>query len=189
MYVVYALIDPRDNSVRYVGITDDVYRRFQEHIQCAGNNFTKNAWIMDLRSANKMVFMETLEEFESRSEALKGEQYWISHFERMEEPLMNVHKSVSPRKSKKTNLQTGRKIVLGYPKPVAKAIDHARSQPKAQENTTGYTHEQLEMIDRMRGEGVSNRKIAQLVGLSGRKYGLYQAAVKYLENTRSHEMV
>ena len=84
--VIYALIDPRDNTVRYVGVTEDVYAQFQQHINCAAANYAKNAWIHELRAANKMVIMETLEEVEDRERALEREGYWITHFEMLREP-------------------------------------------------------------------------------------------------------
>jgi len=92
MYAIYALIDPRDNTVHYVGATDDVYRRFQEHINCCGRNFAKNAWILELRMANRMLVMKTLEEVESTEEAKVQEAYWIKHFEMLGESITNSHK-------------------------------------------------------------------------------------------------
>lgn len=112
MYVIYALIDPRDNTVRYVGITDDVYKRFLSHIQCTGGNLAKNLWIAELRAANKMVIMETLEEVEDHTRALEREMYWIQHFQALKEPLANINKTVSARKAKKTNARVGRAISL-----------------------------------------------------------------------------
>jgi predicted GIY-YIG superfamily endonuclease len=73
MYVIYALVDPRDNTVHYVGCTQNVYDRFIAHIQCSGNNYAKNAWIHELRTINKMVIMETLEEIEDRQQAEERE--------------------------------------------------------------------------------------------------------------------
>lgn len=100
MYAIYALIDPRDNAVRYVGVTNDVYKRFLSHIQCSGNNLAKNLWITELRAANKMVIMKTLEEVEGRSHALAREYYWIQHFQILREPLVNIHQMVSVRTAK-----------------------------------------------------------------------------------------
>lgn len=110
MYVVYALIDPRDNSIRYVGITTNVYKRFIEHIQCSSANYAKNAWMHELRAANKMVIMETLEEVETQMQAMKRETYWIQHFQMLKEPIANINQTYSARASKRTNLVTGHRI-------------------------------------------------------------------------------
>lgn len=90
MYVVYALVDPRDNQAHYVGATEDVYQRFQAHINCAGNNAVKNAWISELRAANKMVIMQMLQEVDGVEEARKREAYWIRHYRDLGMPLTNI---------------------------------------------------------------------------------------------------
>jgi predicted GIY-YIG superfamily endonuclease len=90
MYVIYALVDPRDNTVRYVGMTSDVYKRFFEHTQCGGSNFEKNAWIMEMRDQNVMPLMVELERTESQALARKREAYWIQHFISLQSKLMNI---------------------------------------------------------------------------------------------------
>lgn len=112
MYVIYALVDPRDNAVRYVGITDDVYKRFLAHINCNGSNFAKNTWILELRAANKMVIMKTLEEVETRDQALAREACWIKRLEMINQPIVNIIQRSSPRMAKETNLRSVRKAVL-----------------------------------------------------------------------------
>jgi hypothetical protein len=99
MYFIYALIDPRYKAVRYVGQTRDVYKRFLKHINCSDSNFAKNAWLMELRSLNKMVIMETLEEVSNLEKALEREQYWIKHFQVTMHPVMNIQHKYTPRKS------------------------------------------------------------------------------------------
>lgn len=129
MYVVYALIDPRDNTVRYVGITDDVYARFLQHIKGMDENYGKSIWIQELRALNKMVIMETLEECETNEEACERESYWIRHFEMLKEPLMNISKMSSPRKATRTNLRLGRNILLDFAKATIQAS--GKSQQRA----------------------------------------------------------
>lgn len=101
MYSIYALIDPRDKSVRYVGITRDVYQRFMDHIQCSGSNYAKNAWITELRAVNKMIIMQTLEDVGTREQALERENYWIKHYEMLKEPIMNISGTESPKKARR----------------------------------------------------------------------------------------
>lgn len=90
MYVIYALIDPRDYTVHYIGQTSDVYKRFNDHIQGKGGSLVKTAWIFELRAVNRMVIMETLEEVETHEQALTREAYWIRYFEALKEPISNV---------------------------------------------------------------------------------------------------
>ncbi len=74
MYVIYALIDPRDQHVHYVGMTDKVYDRFIQHIQCSGGNYEKNAWMHELRQANVLVRMDVLETTEDKTYARMREE-------------------------------------------------------------------------------------------------------------------
>ncbi len=108
MYVIYALIDPRDNTVHYVGQTSDVYARFQQHINGNGS-LMKNAWIFELRAANKMVIMETLEEVETYQEAMEREAYWIKHFEMLREPLTNATHRAALKKIKREQLRAAKR--------------------------------------------------------------------------------
>src|SRR6266702_6836492 len=90
MYVVYALVDPRDEAVHYVGFTEDVYRRFLEHIQGSGTNYEKNKWVFDMREANIMIQMRHLEETEDIEHARIREEYWIKHYKMLKDPLSNM---------------------------------------------------------------------------------------------------
>ncbi len=58
-----------ENDTLYCGYTDDVERRFQEHLEGKGAKYTK---------ANKPVKIVYTKEFPSKSEALK-EEYRIKH--------------------------------------------------------------------------------------------------------------
>src|SRR5690242_5540645 len=76
-YTVYALIDPRDTAVRYIGITYDVYQRMRQHSRCEGNNVAKNAWIHDLQQEQLMFILYSLEKVKTFEKALVQEIYWI----------------------------------------------------------------------------------------------------------------
>lgn len=93
MYTIYALVDPRDSTVHYVGITEDVYKRFFDHIQCSGTNYEKNAWVTAMRAANVMVCMKTLETTEDIGHARVREVYWINHYQALKHPLTNIYTS------------------------------------------------------------------------------------------------
>jgi predicted GIY-YIG superfamily endonuclease len=175
MYVIYALIDPRDNTVRYIGMTNDVYERFQQHIRCDGSSFAKNAWVMELRSANKMVIMETLEEIQSYELALVRESYWIKHYEMLQEPLVNVSKRTSPRKAKKTNLRIGRAIALNFvppsDAPVVEFVLQPQSRTVAIPERTKKIGEQEVLIAYEKGY-TSCRTLGKVLGISKDKANL-----------------
>ena len=80
MFTVYALVDPRDDTTRYVGISNEIYARFSQHVRCEGNNLAKNAWIQELKEDQVMVIMRSLEVVEDIEQAKEREEYWINHF-------------------------------------------------------------------------------------------------------------
>jgi len=117
MYTIYALIDPRDYTVHYVGQTTDVYKRFSDHINGNGGNFIKTGWIAELRALNKMVIMETLEEVENHEHAIQREAYWIKHFRALSEPLANATHRAAMRKVKtlRSSVRRGVEVAPSLP--------------------------------------------------------------------------
>ncbi len=49
IYQIYALIDPRDNLVHYVGISIDAESRFYGHIHEVTGNYEESRWITSLK--------------------------------------------------------------------------------------------------------------------------------------------
>jgi hypothetical protein len=89
MYAIYALIDPRNNQVRYVGMTGDIYTRFIQHLKRQGNNGEKNAWIDKLRTLCLIPTIQTLEIVLTEQDAREREAYWIFHYMHLSMPLTN----------------------------------------------------------------------------------------------------
>jgi predicted GIY-YIG superfamily endonuclease len=105
MYIVYGLEDPRTKQTRYVGITDNVFARFTQHIQCLGGNQAKNAWMQELRKENIMPLMIEFERTDDRSHALKRETYWIRHFYSLNYPLLNIVKTTESMPARVVSMQ------------------------------------------------------------------------------------
>lgn len=80
MHVIYGLVDPRDQKEFYVGRTEDLYRRFTEHLRCTDRNDAKNARILELKALNLLPLPKTLEVIEDAAHAALREAYWIKHF-------------------------------------------------------------------------------------------------------------
>ena len=89
MYVVYGLEDPRDHLYHYVGITNDVYRRFNEHVTGSSGNIEKNGWIFECRQAKIMIVMREIERLDSAEDAAQREKFWIAHYRDLGHPLHN----------------------------------------------------------------------------------------------------
>ncbi|MFL5628739.1 MAG: GIY-YIG nuclease family protein [Ktedonobacteraceae bacterium] len=90
LFTVYALIDPRDQVIRYIGITHDVYQRMRQHSRCIGDNAAKNAWIQELQEMQLMFIMQSIEQVKTLDQALERELYWIKHYLHQGVPLLNI---------------------------------------------------------------------------------------------------
>src|SRR6266446_5178760 len=90
MYVVYGLEDPRDHLYHYIGITDDVYRRFCDHIRGNAGNIEKNGWIFECRQANVMIIMREIERIAPETDAAQREKFWIRYYVHLGHPLHNM---------------------------------------------------------------------------------------------------
>lgn len=92
VYSIYALIDPRDQLVRYVGMSQDVIRRFGSHLRLEHDesNPAKTAWISDLSSHVLLPILSVLETGLTFYDASRREKYWITYFAYgLDMPLVN----------------------------------------------------------------------------------------------------
>lgn len=79
-WAVYALIDPRDETIRYVGVTNKPRRRLSEHSKDRPLHSQKAAWLADLDVAGLVPRMQILEIVGSSGESpFAAEQRWIRH--------------------------------------------------------------------------------------------------------------
>lgn len=70
-YYTYLLLT--ENNTYYCGYTDDIEKRYKKHLEGSGAKYTK---------ANKPVAIVYLEQFETKSEAMK-EEYRIKQLPRL----------------------------------------------------------------------------------------------------------
>lgn len=87
---IYALIDPRDNTVCYVGMSMDVELRYSHHINCSGDNYLKIRWIQELQSQGLQPRLSILESVKGRHTAFQREQYWIKFYLQQGAQLTNL---------------------------------------------------------------------------------------------------
>ena len=79
MYSVYLLIDPTNDEVRYVGISDNPYRRYGNHLSL-GRNSAKSDWILSLMNKELLPKLQIVERDLTRLEAVEREDYWIKFY-------------------------------------------------------------------------------------------------------------
>jgi len=114
MYAVYALIDPDElYKVCYIGISQDVYNRFTQHLRDVDSNSLKARWLKGLRDRNRVPYCKVLEDMLSLEDAREREAYWIHFYKQLNMPLTNadipqvpedIYKS-SPRDYQETILE------------------------------------------------------------------------------------
>ena len=76
---IYALVDPRDNTVRYVGKTSDPSARLAQHIENTAGKGHKNVWVRDLKASGLRPTMEILERVPV-AEWEAAERRWIAFY-------------------------------------------------------------------------------------------------------------
>jgi DNA-binding XRE family transcriptional regulator len=101
-YQIYALIDPRDYTTRYVGMSRNAQRRLFQHLLGDQGNEQKNNWLLELLEEGVYPILRILEtidaeEADAYAIACEREQYWISECLRLDMPLLNI--SVRGRKN------------------------------------------------------------------------------------------
>lgn len=91
-YHVYALIDPRDGSIRYVGLTSDPRQRLWCHLS-ERTNAGKWAWMCELKERGLRPRMETLEVITNTGwdidKAIRAEHDWLLKLQADGHPLLN----------------------------------------------------------------------------------------------------
>lgn len=76
MRYIYALVDPRDNTIRYVGQTDDTKRRYSEHVNRIEET-AKGAWIQELRALNRKPLFVVLDTCDDQQQSNYLESWWM----------------------------------------------------------------------------------------------------------------
>lgn len=76
MRYIYALVDPRDNTIRYVGQTDDTKRRYSEHTNRIEAT-AKGAWIQELRSLDLRPSVVVLDTCDDQRQSNYLESWWM----------------------------------------------------------------------------------------------------------------
>src|SRR6266496_4132123 len=97
MYSVYALVDPRDEAIRYIGMSKNVWRRYAMHLVMASRMTPeKDAWVKELNRLDLSPLLKILEIAETKEEARKRETHWIQHYLNIDAQLINMVNTGKP---------------------------------------------------------------------------------------------
>ena len=91
-YIIYALVDPRNNAIRYVGRAHEPQIRLREHIRSEREaNPAKYRWLRELEKQGLLPRVEVLEGvYGSLEDADARERVWIRHFINAGAELTNI---------------------------------------------------------------------------------------------------
>ena len=85
---IYSLKDPRDRRVRYIGKTNNLTRRYEQHRYSSGE-CRRERWLRGLFDKKMKPVMEVIEEC-TAEEWKEKERYWIAFYRLLEDDLLNV---------------------------------------------------------------------------------------------------
>lgn len=91
-HAVYALIDPRNHDIRYVGMSKHPYKRYGQHLAMQKDNPSKNTWIQELADEGlvpEIIILEWVEENITMAQEREG--YWINYYLNEGCSLFNVN--------------------------------------------------------------------------------------------------
>jgi predicted GIY-YIG superfamily endonuclease len=81
-HIIYGLVDPRTNELRYIGYTSTLQKRYRNHMQkkCLEAKSYKNHWIKSLLKENIKPEMIIIEKYETASELPQAEIDAIAYY-------------------------------------------------------------------------------------------------------------
>lgn len=89
---IYALIDPTDGTVGYVGKSKDIAQRYSQHIDSMGSD-RKSAWIADLADQDMRPELKLLEKC-GEDIINAREDYWLTFYLDAGEAIYNESKKL-----------------------------------------------------------------------------------------------
>lgn len=88
MDYIYALCDPRDNRVRYIGKTNNLRRRYGQHL-IEKTKTHRTRWIQSLIEIGLAPHLIVIEEIEPGQDWEERERLWIAHYRGIGNDLTN----------------------------------------------------------------------------------------------------
>lgn len=114
-HIIYGLIDPNTNNLRYIGFTSNKTLRYHKHhnVKYLGGNSHKANWIKSLLKNKQKAEIIIIDEHENAEDLPESETFWYQYFKMLGADLTNdsyyigygkIKGSPSPNKGKKFSL-------------------------------------------------------------------------------------
>jgi hypothetical protein len=108
MRYIYVLKDPKTLEIKYVGQTNNVDRRYRDHIRRSLKeddeeyNTYKSRWIRKIINLGLKPLVEVIDECQSYEESNEKENKWVAHFYESGSQLTNSHSTDVTEHSQET---------------------------------------------------------------------------------------
>lgn len=169
-YQIYALVDPRDDNIRYVGLSADTNYRFYQHMQRYGGKL-EIAWLKELHRSDLSPILKILETVSPNdySTACERERYWIQSLQNEGYSLVNVfgtNKRTYPRiraNKKLPNTQSSEATVVALPIPLVASRNRTANNNRRLVATEKHDFEKL-----LENMPATQAELARLSGINER---------------------
>lgn len=105
---VYALCSPSTHTIRYVGRTVDVVRRFREHLKGSNPQTPVAKWIRKLRGRSLLPICVVLEQ--EPADLREAEQFWIARLRTDGARLLNLNNGGDGQVRRVVSVQTRKRM-------------------------------------------------------------------------------
>ena len=105
---IYALMDPRDGAVKYIGKTINLKSRMQSHQNGIGK-FRLGAWLSGLKRKGLYCRYVVLEEYEGEGWELR-ERYWIGYYRDLGADICNLSNGGEGQVGRKLSAESCQKL-------------------------------------------------------------------------------
>lgn len=162
-FSVYAIVDPRDQLVFYVGHSGRFDLRCQQHRE--GNDSLSGLTIQQIRQSGHEPIFVKLELCATRDLALMAEIFWIEQFKRAGVRLMNAQgfPGYVARAEERGRLKDGLEGLAGLRSTESIHIE-AVATGRPSRWGQAWSRKELTELTRLAGEGLSPAEIADQLG-------------------------